>query len=86
LQTAIALIDRAFVCFSVSRGIVVVNFICRGFRDKIAKPLTGLIVTRAIGVMEYGLMQEKAALDIGRLAVGCDGMREGRCLLHAAQL
>src|SRR5262249_5512736 len=30
-----------------------VNFICReGFRGKIAKPLTGLIVTRVIGVLE----------------------------------
>jgi hypothetical protein len=30
-----------------------VNFICReGFRHKIAKPLTGLIVTRVIGVLE----------------------------------
>ena len=30
-----------------------VNFLCRkGFGDKITKPLTGLIVTRVIGVLE----------------------------------
>jgi hypothetical protein len=29
---------------------------------------------------------KKSRPDIGRLAVCCDGMREGRRLLHAAQL